>query len=153
MDYIKHLRSMVGSEQVIMVVAGAIIFDQRGNVLMQLREDSRSWGFPGGYMELQERIKDTARREVEEETGLRLQELSLFGIRSGVEKTLKNGDRVSLVEIWFQCRSYEGELLKQGDETLDNVFFSLRDLPEPIFESQRYLIDYIKNPEAIPFVE
>ncbi|UFT99103.1 NUDIX domain-containing protein [Radiobacillus kanasensis] len=153
MDYIKHLRSMVGNERVIMVVAGAIVLDEDGKVLMQLREDNHCWGFPGGYMELQESVMETARREVKEETGLILRDMSLFGIRSGVEKTLKNRDQVSLVEIWFQCRDFEGKLDRQGDETLDNAFFSLDQLPSPIFESQQYLIEHMCSPDTVPFVK
>jgi hypothetical protein len=34
MDYIHHLRSMVGNEKVIMIVAGAFVFDKENRVLM-----------------------------------------------------------------------------------------------------------------------
>ncbi|QHA91853.1 NUDIX domain-containing protein [Bacillus sp. N1-1] len=94
MDYIQHLRSMVGHEKVIMVVAGAMVFDTENRLLLQLRTDSESWGLPGGFMDLNESVQETARREVLEETGLVLKEMSLFGIYSGSdkEKTFDNGD-------------------------------------------------------------
>ncbi|WP_082380953.1 NUDIX domain-containing protein [Bacillus sp. CHD6a] len=75
MDYITHLRSMVGNEKVIMVVAGAFVFDEEGKLLLQQRSDNAQWGLPGGFMELGENIRETARREVQEETGLHLEQL------------------------------------------------------------------------------
>ncbi|MGD6992107.1 NUDIX domain-containing protein [Sutcliffiella horikoshii] len=94
MDYIEHLRSMIGNEKVIMVVAGAFVFDKENRVLMQKRSDNGQWGFPGGFMDLGESVQDTARREVYEETGLKLEEFELFGIYSGpqYDKTFSNGD-------------------------------------------------------------
>lgn len=97
MDYIKHLRMMVGHEKVIMVVAGALIFDKENRILLQQRSDNSEWGIPGGFMELGENIQGTAKREVYEETGLNLGALDLFGIYSGpdYDKTFPNGDQVS----------------------------------------------------------
>lgn len=124
MDYIKHLRSMVGHEKVIMVVAGAFVFDEENRVLMQKRSDNGQWGFPGGFMELGESVQDTARREVYEETGLHLEKLELFGIYSGSEydKTFANGDQVSLVQVSFICRQYKGNLVVSNEESIQNKF-------------------------------
>lgn len=80
MDYIKHIRSLVGQEKVIMVVAGAFVFDKENRLLLHQRSDNQSWGLPGGFMELGETVQEAARREVFEETGLHLGNLDLFGI-------------------------------------------------------------------------
>jgi len=58
MDYIKPLRSMVGHEKVLMVVSGAFVFDKENRVLMQKRSDNGQWGFPGGFMELGEIVRE-----------------------------------------------------------------------------------------------
>ncbi|WP_306298953.1 NUDIX domain-containing protein [Bacillus sp. OV166] len=60
MDYIKNLRSLVGKEKVIMVVAGAFVFDKENRLLLQQRSDNEMLGLPGGFMELGETIQDTA---------------------------------------------------------------------------------------------
>jgi ADP-ribose pyrophosphatase YjhB (NUDIX family) len=55
---------MVGNVKVIMVVAGAFVFDEQGKLLLQQRSDNAHCGLPGGFMEIGENISDTARREV-----------------------------------------------------------------------------------------
>lgn len=124
MDYISYLRGMVGRERVIMVVAGAIV-TEGNNVLLHLRADSGTWGLPGGYMEMEETVKETAKREVWEETGLVLGELSFHRIRSGpkMHRTLPNGDKVALVQILFSCSDFSGKLQSDDDESLDARFF------------------------------
>ncbi|WP_339149268.1 MULTISPECIES: NUDIX hydrolase [unclassified Sutcliffiella] len=155
MDYITHLRTMVGNEKVIMVVAGAFVFDTEGSLLLQQRTDNAQWGLPGGFMELGEDISDAARREVYEETGLHLKHLELFGIYSGPEydKTFPNGDQVSLVQVLFTCKQYNGKLVNSNDESLRNEFFPIHRLPENIFTEHRVFIDDLLSKESLPIVK
>lgn len=143
MDYINHLRSMVGNEKVIMVTAVGIVFDKSNRILLQKRSDNGQWGFPGGFMDLGENILETARRETLEETGLKLGGLELFGIYSGpqYDKTFSNGDQVSLVLISFICKEYTGNLVGSNEESLKNEFYPLNKLPENIFSEHRMLVD------------
>lgn len=154
MEYIQHLRSMVGNEKVIMVVAGALVFNDENQLLLQLRPDVNQWGVPGGFMDLGESVQDTARREVYEETGLTPGELSLFGIYSGShkEKTFRNGDQVVLVEVCFKCHDYEGELDERNEESLQNKFFSLDDLPENIFSEHEDVITDLLSGKELPII-
>lgn len=154
MDYIQHLRSMVGNEKVIMVVAGAFVFDKENRVLMQKRSDNGQWGFPGGFMDLGESVQDTARREIYEETGLILEELKLFGIYSGpqYDKTFSNGDQVSLVLISFVCNQYSGELVESNEESIQNKFYSLKELPENIFTEHKMLIEDLLSNKRLPII-
>ncbi|WP_306452914.1 hypothetical protein [Terribacillus saccharophilus] len=50
MDYISYIRSKVGNEKVIMVVAGAFVQNKAGDLLLQKRKDTDEWGLPGGFM-------------------------------------------------------------------------------------------------------
>lgn len=155
MDYIKNLRSMVGHEKVIMVIAGAFVFDSDNRLLLQQRSDSGEWGLPGGFMEMEESVQDTARREVFEETGLQLKELELFGIYSGpkYDKTFKNGDQVAMVQILFTCRNFEGQVVEQNEESLNNKFFSLKDLPENLFSDHQDFFDDLKSRPLLPILK
>lgn len=152
MDYIKNLRSMVGHEKVIMVIAGAFVFDAENRILLQQRSDNGEWGLPGGFMELGERVQDTARREVFEETGLQLGKLELFGIYSGpkYDKTFANGDQVSLVQILFSCREYSGQLIEANEESLNNCFFHLKDLPPVLFSEHKIFFEDLLSGKDIP---
>ncbi len=144
---------MVGHEKVIMVVAGAMVFDDENRLLLQLRTDSESWGLPGGFMDLNESVQETARREVFEETGLVLKDMSLFGIYSGPdkEKTFGNGDQVSPVQIIFRCHDFEGEL-RGSDESFETAFFSLGDLPENLFSEHILMINDLVNGKEQPII-
>lgn len=155
MDYITHIRSMVGKEKVIMVVAGAFVFDKDEKLLLQQRTDNAQWGLPGGFMELGENLSDAARREVQEETGLHLEQLELFGIYSGPEydKTFQNGDQVALVQVLFTCKQYSGELVTSNDESLKNEFFHLHSLPEDIFTEHRLFIEDLLTTQSRPIVK
>ena len=46
-DYIRWIRSKVGQGKIILAFAGGWIFNDRGEVLLQRRGDSKKWGFPG----------------------------------------------------------------------------------------------------------
>jgi 8-oxo-dGTP pyrophosphatase MutT (NUDIX family) len=152
MDYIKNLRSMVGHEKVIMVIAGAFVFDKDNRLLLQQRSDTGEWGLPGGFMELGENVQDTARREVFEETGLNLGKLELFGIYSGskYDKTFANGDQVSLVQIIFSIRDYTGLLIEANEESLSNCFFHLNELPPVLFPDHQIFFEDLLSGQEIP---
>jgi ADP-ribose pyrophosphatase YjhB (NUDIX family) len=136
MDYISYIRSKVGNEKVIMVVAGAFVLNEEGELLLQKRRDTDEWGLPGGFMEMGESAVETARREVFEETGLRLGDLQLFRVYSGPEydKTFANGDQVALVQVLYSCREFTGELIRSNSESLDNAFFQMKELPKELFQ-------------------
>lgn len=154
MDYIQHIRSMVGQEKIIMVVAGSIVFDNENRILLQKRSDNGEWGIAGGFMELGETIQDTARREVFEETGLKLGSLELFALYSGpqYDKTFPNGDQVSMVQVVFICKDFTGELVSRNEESLSNKFFELDHLPEPLFKDHRMIFEDLLSKKEVPII-
>ena len=69
MGYVEELRALIGTRTLINPGVRAVIRDEAGAVLLQLRGDFKIWGLPAGGMELGESVQDAVRREVYEETG------------------------------------------------------------------------------------
>jgi len=51
--------------------AGGIVCNQRGEIALVVNGPTEYWGFPKGHIDEGEDIEAAARREIEEETGLR----------------------------------------------------------------------------------
>lgn len=137
-----------------MVACGALIFDEHDRILLHKRADNGYWGIPGGYMELGETVEDTARREVWEETGLRLGAMSLYAIYSGVEqeRTLPNGHQVANVLVDFICRDFTGELQQTTEESTEIRFFQLDRLPSNLFPGQSRIFRDLLSGKQPPII-
>jgi 8-oxo-dGTP pyrophosphatase MutT (NUDIX family) len=72
MSYVQELRALIGHRLLILAGATVIVRDAAGRVLMQRRSDNGQWGLPGGALEPGESLEETGRREVWEETGVRV---------------------------------------------------------------------------------
>jgi 8-oxo-dGTP diphosphatase len=82
-------------------VAGVIVDDQ-GRALIIQRRDNGHWEPPGGVLEHSETIEDGLRREVYEETGLKIEPVSLTGIYQNMPR--------HIVALVFRCRAVDGRL-------------------------------------------
>ncbi len=133
MDYLISLRQHVGHAPLLMVGAAALIVDDQNRLLLLKRSDSGCWGPPGGAVELGEAVETAARREVREETGLELGDLSLFGVFSGPEFFYRypNGDEVHNVSIVYLARLTGGDVRLNGEHTAWD-WFAPADIPENI---------------------
>ena len=111
-NYIMDLRKLVGKTPLMQCGASVIVENDRGEVLLALRADTKDWAYVGGAVELYERVEDAAARELLEESGLVAEELTLLGVYSGeaMRLTYPNGDPVSNVDVVFVCRRYHGTL-------------------------------------------
>ncbi len=148
MTYIRELRSLVGHRPIILVGAIVMIFDDNHHLLLHHRTDDNTWDFPGGYMELGETIEETARREVLEEVGLEIGEMTLFKVFSGKEFYYEcpNGDQVFPVNPVYVTRDVRGALQPDRVESSEARYFPLDDLPEEMFPQVQEIIDcYLKS--------
>ena len=134
MEYINGLRKYVGNQPLLMVGSTVLVLDTQNRLLMMKRSDSGNWGVPGGAMELGETTEEAARRELFEETGLEVDELTLFGVFSGKELYYRypSGEEVYNVSIVYLTRNVHGSVKLFDGEHYDFQYFDLTELPENI---------------------
>lgn len=114
------------------VGATILVTNTSGELLLQHRTDTGTWGLPGGALEPGETLEETARRELLEETGLLAESLSLLGVFSGPEYfyIYPNGDQVYPVIVLYHASGITGELQMTDGESLELAYYSLDALPE-----------------------
>lgn len=132
MGYIAELRKLVGHSPIIGVGATTLVFNEKNEILLNLRSDTGTWGIPGGSMELHEDIRETAIRELREEAGITAESLELVDVLSGEDYYFEypNGDKMCCVIVLFKVLNYSGEIKISDNESRALKFFPLNDLPE-----------------------
>ena len=95
---------------------------------------------------------ETATREVMEETGLKIENISLFGIYSGKNCVVEypNQDVVFGGFVVFKAKEYSGKLFANPNESQEIRFFNRENLPLNIRNTHKIWIDqWRKGQESI----
>lgn len=126
-----ELRKHIGHDPLIGVGATTLVFNDKQELLLNLRADTNTWGIPGGSMELYETIEETAIRELKEETGITAETLELVAVLSGKDYYFEypNGDKMCTVIVLFKVMNYNGTLKISDNESKSLQFFPLTNLP------------------------
>ncbi len=123
---------MIQGKDYIGVGCGAFIINDKGELLLQLRNkapEKEYWSIPGGRVELFETFEEAVKREVKEETGVEVEVISLLGI---CDHIIKNEER-HWVSPSYLCKIIEGEpQILEPTKHLDMKWFALNKLPERI---------------------
>ena len=128
--YIMELRKLVGHRTLIQCAASIIVINQQGQILLGKRTDNHLWGYSGGSLEIDEKVEDCAKRELQEEMGLIADELEFIMVNSGkeVHYIYPNGDEVSNIEIVYLCYQYHVEIFRQEEEMEELRFFDPKEI-------------------------
>lgn len=151
-NYIKEMRKDVGHAPLMVTGCGVIIENDKGEILLQKRRDNGCWALLGGGMEIGEKFIETAKREVYEEAGIEIDELTLFGIYSGETGivTYPNGDICCVTGIVFKTTVYSGEIQNNTEEALEHRFFDKANLPDNIKKyDKRVIIDWANGMQQV----
>lgn len=123
--------------------ADCLVVNRQGEILLLKRNHPpfmKSWVLPGGHIEYGERVEMALKREVFEETGLRVKKIKLFGVYSDPRRD----PRYHTISSVFVAQSYFGKLV--GDrESTEQRFFPLNKLPKKIGFDHRQIIKDFKR--------
>ena len=127
-DYLKELREKTDHMTLVLPHSVVLLFNDKGEVLLEERADDGYFDFPGGGIDLKETAEEAAARELKEETGLVALELEFFKLYSGeiTHYTYFNGDEIYGVDAVYIFRKYEGKLNPQLEEVKGLKYYTLK---------------------------
>jgi ADP-ribose pyrophosphatase YjhB (NUDIX family) len=129
-------------------VTADIIVEKDNQILLVKRKHNPfkgKWALPGGFLDVgKETVKQTAQRELKEETGLvvKLCDLELVGESSNPHRD----PRGHIVSIHYYAKKYTGTP-KASDDAAELAYFPINNLPELAFDHAQILNDYFKARE------
>ena len=141
-DYLKELREKVGHMPLVIPHSVVILFNDKGEILLEERSDDGSFDFPGGGIELNESGEEAAKRELFEETGLIAEELRLFNVYTGeiTKYVYFNGDVIYGVDLVYLCDRYSGSLIPQKEEVKSLRFYNISEMPSKMSIRNKQII-------------
>ena len=134
--------SMYPEDDKMLVAVDMIVFTIRSNELMVLLIKRGSnpfkgmWAIPGGSVMVSESLEDAAKRELEEETGIRnieLRQLHTFG-------NPKRDPRGRVISVAYFALINSGDIiLKPDTDASEAEWFSVLKLPKLAFDHKKIL--------------
>ena len=126
-EWMKSVGVGVPGYQTPKVAVGAIVQNDRDEILLVQRSDSGVWLYPTGWADIGYSPAEVAVKEVSEETGIDCEVVQLLAVYDGLQRRFTS---VPLYSLVFHCRATGGELIPHPLETRDVGWFSLDNLPE-----------------------
>ena len=118
------------------LAVGAIVGNEKEEILLIQRADSGVWLYPTGWADVGYSASEVVAKEVLEETGYEVDPFRLIAVFDG----LRGGfSRFPLYSLVFQCRILGGELSPHPLECADAGWFSKDKLPTPMVGAQRWV--------------
>ena len=96
------------------------------------------WALPGGFVRVEESLDDAARRELREETGLRLDDVYLEQLYTFGDVRRDPRERVVSV-AYYALVNLAGRPVASGTDAADAAWFAVGDLPSLAFDHERIL--------------
>jgi ADP-ribose pyrophosphatase YjhB (NUDIX family) len=117
------------------VAIGAVVGNDRGEVLLVKRADSGVWLYPTGWADVGYSPSEVAVKEVAEETGIVAEPVRILAVLDGLRLGFT---RTPLYSVVFHCRAVGGSLAAHPLECADVGWFAEDELPEPLAGVERW---------------
>jgi ADP-ribose pyrophosphatase YjhB (NUDIX family) len=111
------------------VAVGAVVGNDKGEILLVQRADSGVWLYPTGWADVGYSASEVVVKEVEEETGIQVEPVQLIAVLDGLRLGFT---RIPLYSLVFHCRVLGGDLAAHPLECADVGWFAEDDLPFPL---------------------
>lgn len=121
----------------LMLTVDAVVFRLNDKIpevlLIQRKYDpfAGMWALPGGFVDMEETVEQAVVRELEEETGLKLEKLEQLHIFSEIGRDPR-GRTVSVT--FFGIADFIHSTVKGGDDASDAKWFPLDKMPDLAFD-------------------
>jgi ADP-ribose pyrophosphatase YjhB (NUDIX family) len=111
------------------IAVGAVVHNDRGEILLIKRADSGVWLYPTGWADVGYSASEIAVKEVREETGILCEPVRLIALLDGMRLGFT---RIPLYSLVFLCRAVGGELQAHPLEAADVGWYAEDALPSPL---------------------
>ncbi len=117
------------------LAVGAVVGNDKGEILLVQRADSGIWLYPTGWADVGYSPSEVVVKEVKEETGIEAVPKRVIAVIDGVRQQFT---RVPLYSMVFHCEAVGGELAAHPLECRDVGWFSRDNLPQPLVGFDRW---------------
>src|ERR1700722_15252038 len=117
------------------VAVGAVVGNDKGEMLLVQRADSGVWLYPTGWADVGYSAAEVVVKEVLEETGIEAEVIRLIAVFDGLRLGFT---RVPLYSLVFHCRAVGGETRAHPRECADVGWFAEDNLPQPLVGAERW---------------
>lgn len=100
----------------------------KDNKILLVKESNGKWSMPGGWVDVDLSVKESAIKEVWEEAGLKVTADKMIAIQDREKHNLPVY-AYKICKVFVQCTVIEGNFRK-NIETTDSGYFGLEELPE-----------------------
>ncbi|CAN5485256.1 hypothetical protein BH23BAC1_BH23BAC1_41600 [soil metagenome] len=133
-----------------------IISDSIQILLIQREKEpfKNKWALPGGFLEMEEKLVEGVKRELEEETGLKISKLEQIGAFGDPDRDPR-GRVISIAFLSILKKRQESQI-KAASDAADVQWFDLQKLPELAFDHKKIIsksITYLRNQLKLSLVE
>lgn len=114
-------------------VGVGVIVKRDGKILLGKRRNAHgdgTWGFPGGHLVMYESWETCARREVDEEVGIEIENVRFFDVTNDIFSK----EQKHYITIFMLAEYLSGVVqVREPHKMIEWEWFSLKKLPDPLF--------------------